>query len=82
MHGVGLTVVSPEQEAGARINSRTDGKHRQQHDLFSKGESIDRLSRQTGIQPMSRNHFETDLSAQKQWRCPPFNWYLIRLKHE
>jgi hypothetical protein len=36
-HGVGLTAASPEQEAGARIDSRTDGRHRQQHNLFAKG---------------------------------------------
>ena len=73
MHGVGLTAVSPEQEAGARFNSRNDGKHRQQHDLFSKGEPLDHISRQTGIQPMSRNQFETDMFARKQLRCPPFD---------
>jgi hypothetical protein len=33
--------------AGARIDSRTDGKHRQQYNLFSKGESLKCKSHRT-----------------------------------
>lgn len=39
-HGVGRLAEFPEQEAGASLDFRKDGKHCQQHNLFKKGNHL------------------------------------------